>query len=70
MIAERGTGNLLGAQVISEAPIRGAIDELALAIECKIPLDKLAQLDTPYSPAIGGDQVRWAVRELMNKTNG
>lgn len=70
LIAERGAGNLVGAQVISEAPIRGAIDELALAIECKIPLDKLAQLDTPYSPAIGGDQVRWAVRELMNKTNG
>jgi len=67
LIAERGAGNLLGAQVISKVPIRGAIDELALAIECKIPLDKLAQLDTPYSPAVGGDQVRWSVRELMNK---
>ena len=69
LISERGVGNLVGAQVISKAPIRGAIDELALAIECKIPLDKLAQLDTPYSPAIGGDQVRWAVKELMNETN-
>ena len=67
LIAERGAGNLVGVQVISEASIRGAIDELALAIECKIPLDKLAQLDTPYSPAVGGDQVRWAIRELMNK---
>jgi len=70
LIAERGAGNLVGAQVISEAPIRGAIDELALAIECKIPLGKLAQLDTPYSPAVGGDQVRWTVRELMNKIEG
>jgi pyruvate/2-oxoglutarate dehydrogenase complex dihydrolipoamide dehydrogenase (E3) component len=67
LIAERGAGNLVGAQVISKAPIRGAIDELTLAIGCKIPLNKLTQLDTPYSPAIGGDQVRWAVRELMNK---
>ena len=70
LIAERGVGNIVGAQVISEAPIRGAIDELALAVGCKIPLDKLAQLDTPYSPAVGGDQVRWAVRELMHKING
>ena len=68
LIAECGAGNLVGAQVISEAPIRGAIDEMALAIEGKIRLDKLAQLDTPYSPAIGGDQVRWAIRELMNKS--
>jgi len=67
LIAERGARNLVGAQVISKASIRGAIDELALAIACKIPLDKLAQLDTPYSPAVGGDQVRWTVRELMNK---
>jgi pyruvate/2-oxoglutarate dehydrogenase complex dihydrolipoamide dehydrogenase (E3) component len=67
LVAEREGRNLVGAQVISEASIRGAIDELALALACKIPLDKLAQLDTPYSPAVGGDQVRWTVRELMNK---
>jgi pyruvate/2-oxoglutarate dehydrogenase complex dihydrolipoamide dehydrogenase (E3) component len=70
LIAERGAGNLVGAQVISEASIRGAVDELALAIACKVPLDKLAQLDTPYSPAVGGNQIRWAVRELMDKING
>jgi len=67
LVAEREGRNLVGAQVISEASIRGAIDELALAIACRIPLDKLAQLDTPYSPAVGGDQVRWTVRALMNK---
>ena len=67
LIADRGTQNLVGAQVISEGPIREAIDELALAIACKIPLSKLAQIDTPYSPAAGGDQVRWAVTELINK---
>lgn len=67
LVAEREGRNLVGAQVISEASIRGAIDQLALAIACKIPLDKLAQLDTPYSPAVGGDQVRWTVRALMNK---
>jgi NADH oxidase (H2O2-forming) len=67
LIAERGAKNLVGAQVISTASIRGAIDELALVIACKLPLDKLVQIDTPYSPAVGGDQVRWAVRELLDK---
>ena len=67
LITDGGTQNLVGAQVISEGPIRGAIDELALAIACRIPLSKLAQIDTPYSPAVGGDQVRGTVRELMNK---
>ncbi len=67
LIAEQGNQNLVGVQVISEGSIRGAIDELALAIACKIPLPKLAQIDTPYSPAVGGDQVQWTVRELMNK---
>jgi len=67
LTADRGTQNLVGGQVISEGPIRGAIDELALAIAYKTPLIKLAQIDTPYSPAVGGDQVRWALRELMNK---
>lgn len=67
LIADRSTQSLVGAQVISEGSIRGAIDELALAIAYKIPLPKLAQIDAPYSPAVGGDQIRWTVRELINK---
>jgi pyruvate/2-oxoglutarate dehydrogenase complex dihydrolipoamide dehydrogenase (E3) component len=67
LIAERKTQNLVGTQVISEGPIRGAVDELALAVANKIPLPKLAQIDTSYSPAVGGDQIRWTLRELMNK---
>ena len=67
LVADRRTQNLVGAQVISEGSIRGAIDELALAIAYKIPLPKLAQIDAPYSPAVGGDQIRWTVRELISK---
>jgi len=70
LIADRRTRNLVGAQVISKGSIRGAIDELALATAYKVPLPALAQIDTPYSPAVGGDQIRWTVRELMNKING
>jgi len=67
LIAERGTQSLVGAQVVSPGPIRGAIDELAVAVANRVPLPRLAQVDTPYSPAIGGDQVRWAVRGLRDK---
>ena len=69
LIADRGTQNLVGAQVISEGPIRGVIDELAVATVCKIPLHKLAQIDTPYSPAVGGDQIQQTVKELMDNIN-
>jgi NADPH-dependent 2,4-dienoyl-CoA reductase/sulfur reductase-like enzyme len=70
LIADRRTQNLVGAQAISEGSVRGAIDELAFAIAARIPLSRLAQLDTPYSPAVGGDQIRWTVRQLMDKING
>jgi len=67
MIADRGTRNLIGAQLISKAPIRGVIDELALAVVCQLSLEKMIQIDVPYSPAIGGDMIRWAMRGLKNK---
>ena len=67
LIADRNTQSLVGAQVISEASIRGAIDELTLATAYRIPISKLSQIDTPYSPAVGGDHIRWTVRELTNR---
>jgi NADH oxidase (H2O2-forming) len=67
LIADHGTQNLVGAQFISEGPIRGAVDELALAMAYKVPLPQLSQIDTPYSPAVGGDLIKWTVKELMNK---
>ncbi len=70
LIADRQTGNLVGAQVISEGPIRGAIDELAIAISHKISPSMLAQIDAPYSPALGGEQVHKAVKELKSKLEG
>jgi NADH oxidase (H2O2-forming) len=70
LIADRKNQTLVGAQVISEDSIRGAIDELTLAISCQIPLSKLVQIDTPYSPTVGGDQIGWIIRELMRKITG
>jgi NADH oxidase (H2O2-forming) len=67
LIADRRTGTLIGAQLISEDMIRGTLNELALAIAEKIPLHRLALLETPYSPAVGRDPVGDSVRRLINK---
>jgi NADH oxidase (H2O2-forming) len=67
LIADRRTGTLVGAQIISEEMIRGIINELTLAIAEKIPLHRLALLETPYSPAVGRDPMEDGVRKLIRK---
>ena len=67
LIADRRTGTLVGAQVISGEIIRGTINELSLAIAEKIPLQRLALLETPYSPAVGRDPIRDSVTRLIRK---
>jgi len=70
LTADRGTQALLGAQIISREPVRGAIDELALALARRISLPELNQVDLPFSPACGGNQVSWTIRDLINKLDG
>jgi NADH oxidase (H2O2-forming) len=67
LIADRQTGTLVGAQVISEEMRRGTLNELALAIAEKVPLHRLALLESPYSPAIGRDPIGDGVRGLLSK---
>jgi NADH oxidase (H2O2-forming) len=67
LIADRRTGTLVGAQVISEELIRGTLSELALAIAEKVPLQRLALLETPYSPAVGRDPIVDGVMRLIHK---
>jgi NADH oxidase (H2O2-forming) len=67
LIADRRTGTLVGAQVISEEMIRGTVNELALAIAEKVPLHRLALLETPYSPAVGRDPIGDGVIRLASK---
>jgi NADH oxidase (H2O2-forming) len=66
LIANRQSSTLVGAQVISEEMIRGTLNELALAIAEKVPLHRLALLETPYSPAVGRDPIGDGVRGLLN----
>ena len=69
LIADRRAGTLIGAQVISEEMIRGTIGELTLAIAEKVPLPRLALLESPYSPAVGRDPIGDGVRRLLQKLN-
>jgi NADH oxidase (H2O2-forming) len=67
LIADRRTGTLVGAQVISEEMIRGAVNLVSLAIAEKVPLHRLALLETPYSPAVGRCPIMDGVMKLMHK---
>ncbi len=67
LVAERRTGTLVGAQIISEEMIRGLLNELALAIAEKVPLHRLALLESPYSPAVGMDPIKLGIEELARK---
>ncbi|MEJ2723358.1 MAG: FAD-dependent oxidoreductase [Deltaproteobacteria bacterium] len=67
LIADRRAATLVGAQVISEEMIRGTVNELSLAIAEKVPLHRLALLETPYSPATGRDPIGDGVSRLIRK---
>jgi NADH oxidase (H2O2-forming) len=66
-IADRRTGTLVGAQVTSEEMISSVVSELTLAIAEKVPLQRLAVLEAPYSPGVGRDPIEDGVRALMRK---
>jgi NADPH-dependent 2,4-dienoyl-CoA reductase/sulfur reductase-like enzyme len=67
LIADRQSHTLLGAQIISKEMIGGMVSEMALAIREKIPLERLAVLETPYSPAVGMDPIGGGVSRLLDK---
>jgi NADPH-dependent 2,4-dienoyl-CoA reductase/sulfur reductase-like enzyme/rhodanese-related sulfurtransferase len=53
VIAEEGTGRLLGAQVLSEQGVDKRTDVLATAIAAKMSVFDLETLDLAYSPPFG-----------------
>ncbi len=69
LIADRGTRNLVGAQLIGEELVAGKIDRLAVAIAEKITVDQLSLADTCYSPTTGTgyEAVTMALDELEKK---
>jgi len=67
LIANAKTGTLIGAQVISEEIVSGTIDKLAVAIACRMPLTKLVQIDSCYSPHVQEDQIAVPLHRLIDK---
>lgn len=53
LIAEDGTGRLLGAQVLGEDAVDKRVDVLATAIAAKMSVFDLEDLDLAYSPPFG-----------------
>jgi NADPH-dependent 2,4-dienoyl-CoA reductase/sulfur reductase-like enzyme len=67
LIADTKTKRLIGAQVISEEIVTGTVDKLAVAIAGKMPLMKLVQIDSSYSPHVQEDQIAVPLHRLIDK---
>ena len=67
LIADAKTKTLIGAQIISEEIVSGTVDKLAIAIACRMPLTKLVQIDSCYSPHVQEDQIAAPLHRLIDK---
>jgi pyruvate/2-oxoglutarate dehydrogenase complex dihydrolipoamide dehydrogenase (E3) component len=67
LIADVKTKTLVGAQIISEEIVSGTVDKLAVAIACRMPLAKLVQIDSCYSPHVQEDQIATPLHRLIDK---
>jgi NADPH-dependent 2,4-dienoyl-CoA reductase/sulfur reductase-like enzyme len=69
LVADRATGTLLGAQILSEELVAGKIDRLAVAIAERIPIQRLSLIPTCYSPTTGAgyEAVTMALDALEEK---
>lgn len=67
LIANAKTKTLIGAQIVSEEIVSGTVDKLAVAIAAKMPLIKLVQIDSCYSPHVQEDQIAVPIHRLIDK---
>ena len=67
LVANRSTKTLVGAQVLSEEIVSGTVDKLAVAITAKMPLIKLVQIDSCYSPYVQEDQIAVPIQRLIDE---
>ena len=66
MVAERGTGRLLGAQIVGGPGAGKRIDTVATALHARMRVDEVVDLDLAYAPPMGTtwDPVALAARRL------
>jgi len=67
LVADVKTKTLIGAQIISEEIVSATVDKLAVAIACRMPLAKLVQIDSCYSPHVQEDQIAVPLHRLIDK---
>jgi NADPH-dependent 2,4-dienoyl-CoA reductase/sulfur reductase-like enzyme len=67
LIADARTKTLIGAQIISEEIVSATVDKLAVAIAGKMPVIKLVQIDSCYSPHVQEDQIAVPLHRLIDK---
>ena len=67
LIADSKTKTLVGAQVFSGEIVSGTVDKLAVAIASRMPLIKLVQIDSCYSPHVQEDQLAAPLHRLIDK---
>jgi NADPH-dependent 2,4-dienoyl-CoA reductase/sulfur reductase-like enzyme len=67
LIADARTKALIGAQVVSEEIVSCTVDKLAVAIANKMPLIRLVQIDSSYSPHVQNDQIAVPLHRLIDK---
>jgi NADPH-dependent 2,4-dienoyl-CoA reductase/sulfur reductase-like enzyme len=67
LIAERGSGRLLGGQIVGEARSAKRIDTLAVALHARLRVDELIDLDLAYAPPFSStwDPIHMAARRLV-----
>jgi len=67
LVADVRTKTLVGAQVVSEEIVSGTVDKLAVAIAGRMPLIRLVQIDSSYSPHVQEDQLAVPLHRLIDK---
>ncbi len=69
MLAEKGTGRLLGCQIVGEEGAAKRIDVVATAITARMTAAELVDLDLSYAPPVSPlwDPVQVAARQLLDK---
>lgn len=69
LLGERGTGRLLGAQIVGGTTAAKRIDTVATALHGRLRVDEVVELDLAYAPPFSSvwDPVAVAARALVNQ---
>jgi pyruvate/2-oxoglutarate dehydrogenase complex dihydrolipoamide dehydrogenase (E3) component len=69
LVAERGTGRLLGAQIVGGPGSAKRIDTCAVALTAGMDVQQVLDLDLAYAPPFSGvwDPVAVAAREMLKR---